>query len=248
MVPWVLSKCLLNTDPVSKKPVPVIDHPTSKKMLPNVQFIPLLVQLWIIPMHPLARSQQEGISISFLRDQWDLRQQWDHPSGRPHLLQSRQIQSSATLQRTGLPAPSPAWFPSLVVFMCLSTLLTAHSYSQEGHDNAEYSWTISSFDCLAVWDAPKGEGALLAARAHVGSYWACCQPAPWDVSLHGCSAVTSLLSKTSVLFQLQSPAFVLVMCPATGDCPMHQSRSLARLLALWESQLHLPVWCHQQNC
>lgn len=191
-------------------------------------------------MHPIAGSQKEGISIS-LRD---LLAAMRSPL-RHHLLQSRQTQIP---QRTGLPALSLAWLPSIVAFKCQYASYCTVTYRKAM--TMLNSWIIPSLDGLAVLCEmyPRVKFALLAARAHVGSYWACCQ-----LEIPLCmAALQSLLSQVKLvssvaLFQLQHPAFVFVKCPATGDCPMLHLDPSARPLAPWESQLHLPVWHHQQS-
>ena len=51
-------------DHLSRKPVPVFDHPLGKDMLRNVQSKPALVQLWTIPTRPIAGDQGEEFRIS----------------------------------------------------------------------------------------------------------------------------------------------------------------------------------------
>lgn len=164
MVPWVLSKSLSNTDPLSRKPVPVVDHPTSKKMLLNVQFIPLLVQLWIIPMHPIAGSQQEGISISFLRD---LLGAMRSPL-RPPLLQSRQ--TSATTHRDRPSSSSTSLFALVWLYSSALVCFLLHSV----HTRRPRQCWIQLDNPLfwlsgcPVWDAPKAEVCPLGCQ---GTCW-----------------------------------------------------------------------------
>ena len=49
---------------LSRKPVPVFDHPLCKEMLPNVKFKPPLMQLWTIPTRPVNGYQGEELSTS----------------------------------------------------------------------------------------------------------------------------------------------------------------------------------------
>lgn len=100
------------------------------------------------------------------------------------------------------------------------------------------SWTIPSLTvCLCCVRCTQWWGfTLLAARAYIGSYWACCKLVPWDPSLYGCSAVTSLPSKTSVLcypVPAAESTFVLVKYPSSGDCPLLHLNLSARPLAPW---------------
>jgi len=61
-------------DHLSRKPVPVFDHPLGKEMLPNVQSEPPLTQLLTIPMSPVAGYHRAELSTSLspplLRKLW----------------------------------------------------------------------------------------------------------------------------------------------------------------------------------
>ena len=62
---------LLNTDRLrtlrrlSRKSVPVFDHPLGKEKIPNVKSKTPLVQFWTISMHPVTGYQGEKTSTSF---------------------------------------------------------------------------------------------------------------------------------------------------------------------------------------
>lgn len=42
----------------------MFDHPLDKEMLPNIQSVPSLVQLWTIPIRPITGYQEEELSTS----------------------------------------------------------------------------------------------------------------------------------------------------------------------------------------
>ena len=51
-------------DHLSREPVPVFDHALGEEMLPNVQSKHPMVQLWAIPVCPIAGYQEEEISTT----------------------------------------------------------------------------------------------------------------------------------------------------------------------------------------
>lgn len=51
-------------DHLSRKPVPVFNHPVSNKMLSTIRSEPLLVQFWTLPMPLVTGAQEEEISTS----------------------------------------------------------------------------------------------------------------------------------------------------------------------------------------
>lgn len=142
-------------------------------MLPNIQFIPLFVQLWIIPMHPIAGSWQEGISI-FLRDLLGAMK------SSQALCSPKQTnpESSATPQRTGLPALSPVWLYSSAL-VCF--LLHTHRKAMKMLNRVGQSLLLTG---CAVWDAPKGEICPLGCQ---GTCWLILSLLPTR-TLRSCSA------------------------------------------------------------
>lgn len=240
-----VAQVLLKHWPPFKKPVPVIDYPTSKKTLPNVQFIPLLVQLWIIPINPIAGSQQERISISFLRDLLGAMRS-------PKVLSSpKQTQSSQLLLRGGaFQFFHQLGCPGLVVLKCLSTPLTAQLLTgrpwqcQIQLDNP-LSWLSGcAVRCTQRWSLPSWLSGHMLQHVNQDNK---------DPETPLCvNALQSLLSQGKLvssvtLFQLQSPAFVpFNVLPLV----IAQCSSLSRPLCKASCTLRKPTapWCHQQSC
>ncbi|KAK4830133.1 hypothetical protein QYF61_008560 [Mycteria americana] len=84
-------------DHLSRKPVPVFDLPLSKKMLPNVQSKPPLVQLRAIPTCPVTGSQGEEISTSLSMSPPQEAAESNEVAPQPPFLQIRQAQSPQPL-------------------------------------------------------------------------------------------------------------------------------------------------------
>ena len=84
-------------DYLSRKPLPVLNHPLDKEMLPDVQSEPPLGQLWTIPTRPGTGSQGEELSTSLSTFCPQGAIESNEAAPRPPFLQTRQAQSSQLL-------------------------------------------------------------------------------------------------------------------------------------------------------
>ena len=147
-------------------PVPVFDQPLGKKVLPDVQSKPSLMQLWTIPMCPVTGYQGGELSLSSPQDTAESCE----VTPQSPLLQTWQKQSPQSLL-TGhtFQALYQDCCPPLDTFKDLHILLK--SWAPALHTvlkvRPHQRWIIPSRPAgHAVFDDPGVQFALRAARAH----------------------------------------------------------------------------------
>ena len=215
-------------DHLSRKPVPVFDHPLGKEMFPNVQSEPPLAQLRADPCKlPLGTKEKRSVPPSPLlrKLQWAMR--------LPLSCLLSKLDKLKVLSCSSQDMPSSPFSSFVALLWMHSSTFTSllncgaqncRQCSRWGGTNAEYSGMIASSDgvvVLCLMHPRKGFG-LWTARAPCWlllSLMLTSTPRSLSAALLSQSVLVSGITPS----QVHNLAFGLVKVFAVDDCPVLQS-------------------------